>query len=411
MIQTLRKKFIVTAMIAVSVLLVLMLVLFNGMNGLTNRRETAQLLEMLARNEGPGNPEHHNLFPALPGPEEEKVLKPNEENSRMSALYFSVRQTETGWQADVSRIADVTEAEAVAMAEKWFSAGSKEGIDGKYRYRFSKAPTGKNQCVALDISQHRQGMLRVLLLSLSAGLLCWLAMLLLVVLLSKKAIAPLAENIEKQRRFVTDAGHELKTPLAIILANTEAMELHNGETKWSRNIRTQTQRLNGLTQSLLALAQADENRTVNRERVDFSALIKEQLAMFEEPAKQKGLVFNPAISPAVACKGNGQQLATMLSVLIENAVQYAPAESRVDLALFAMEKGAVLQIRNQCDPLPDCPPEKLFDRFYRGDAARNQQSGGCGIGLSVAKAIADAHGGSLPARYQGDFILFEFKLS
>lgn len=412
MIRTLQKKFILTAMVAVSVLLVLMLGLFNGMNLITTHRENLRLMEILGRNEPMREHGPEEQLPALPGADQPGHFRPNDENTRMSAVYFTARQTAEGWQTDISRIADVTEEQAAKLAQKWLDSGKLTGTEGNFRYRIQKDPFGGLQCIGLDLRTQRYNALRVLLLSLAAGAVCWLAMLLLVILLSKKAIDPLAQNMEKQRRFVTDAGHELKTPLAIIQANTEAMELHTGENKWSRNIRSQVERLNRLTQSLLILARADEGQpTLKGETVAFSDLLTEQLVVFEAPAAAKELTFRGSLAPGLTCKGDVGQLATMLSTLLDNAVQYAPAGTVISVTLSSEERGLVLQLQNQCDPLPACPPEKLFDRFYRGDAARTQQKGGCGVGLSVAKAIADAHGGSLTARYQEDSILFEFKIS
>ena len=143
--------------------------------------------------------------------------------------------------------------------------------------------------ICLDVSSQQRSVATVLLVSTLIGLLCWLAMLMLVILLSKKAIRPIAVTLEKQKQFVTNAGHELNPPLAILLANTDALELHQGETKWSRNIRTQTVRLNGLMQNLLVLAKMDEGRgSLPTSEFSFSLLIEEVLDFYREAAAVKG---------------------------------------------------------------------------------------------------------------------------
>lgn len=225
-------------------------------------------------------------------------------------------------------------------------------------------------------------------------------MLLLVIFLSRRAIRPIAENIQKQRQFVTDAGHEIKTPLAIILANTDAMELHNGENKWSRNIRSQVVRLNGLMQNLLTLARADEEKKiVNPEYFDLSDLLENLLASFEEPMRTKELVLQKDIHTDTLLCANKDQIASLLSVLIDNAVKYSAANGTVSICLTNSEKRVALHIENECEALPPCAPSQLFDRFYRADTARTQKNGGYGIGLSAAKAIVEAYRGEITAQY------------
>ena len=184
----------------------------------------------------------------------------------------------------------MTEEEALYIAGEIYRNGAQSGYTGNFRYQVAHALDGRSSLViCLDVSSQQRSVATVLLVSALIGLLCWLAMLMLVILLSKKAIRPIAVTLEKQKRFVTNAGHELKTPLAILLANTDALELHQGETKWSRNIRTQTVRLNGLMQNLLVLAKMDEGSgSLPTSEFSFSLLIEEVLDFYREAAAVKG---------------------------------------------------------------------------------------------------------------------------
>lgn len=220
-------------------------------------------------------------------------------------------------------------------------------------------------------------------------------MLLVVLLLSKRAIKPIAVNLERQKQFVTDAGHELKTPIAIILANVEALELLGGESKWSRNIREQAARLNGLTQNMLTLAKADEARKVATTEFSLSLLTAEYAEMFREPMSMRAITLDAEIAEGVTVRAVRADTARVLSILLDNAARYAKEGSTVRLSL----RGTCLRIENECDALPNCPPEKLFDRFYRADGART--GGGYGIGLSAAEAILVAVGGTVTAEYIG----------
>ena len=249
----------------------------------------------------------------------------------------------------------------------------------------------------------RGNILNVLLASCGGGVFCWLLMLLLVFLLSKRTIRPIAENMEKQKQFVTNAGHEIKTPLAIIMANTYAMELHNGENKWSRNIRAQTVRLTGLMQNLLTLSKMDEDGVVlPMTEFSFSLLLEEVLDTFYEMAKAKRVSVQVDLQEKLFVKANRESLMQLVSILMDNAVRYTPVNGTISVLLQKKERGVCFQVKNTLDSASDIELDRLFERFYRGNAARTQETGGYGIGLSAAKAIVDAHKGKISAYYENN---------
>ena len=419
MIRTLKRKFIVTAMIAVTVLLVTLLGAVNIVNAWTTSRDTARQLEDLLRMETQGPPAlPEGEAPAAqgeepPGPREQRggeegprgfMGESFDDNSRLSAVYF------TAWVRDgavtrtlVERISDVTDEEAAALTVSVLASGKSEGRVENFRYASAPTTEGETLYVFLENSGRRNAVLRVAALSALAGLGGWLLMLGLVVLLSKSTIAPIAENMARQRQFITDAGHELKTPLAIIRANAEAMELISGESKWSRNIKAQADRLTELTRDLLTLARADESPAPESLKpVDLSALTEKSAQMFQASMERRGLTLDAVLAPGITVRGDEAQLGNLCSILLDNAVKYAPEGSTLQLRLSAGEKSCVLRLENACEALPGCPPERLFDRFYRADEARTQGSGGFGIGLSAARLIAQRHRGRLEAEYPAE---------
>lgn len=416
MIRTLKRKFIMAAMVAVTVLLVTILGILNLVNAWSTRQESLRLLDNLIQMETQIPPElpEGESFPTFP--EGERPFRGGEdrdrgfmmgqltENDRMSAVFFVVRMQDgsvTG--TDLSRISAVSEAEAAALAEAASATGKTEGSVDNYRYATAQAGTGETVYVFLEVSNRRNAVLRVAALSALAGFAGWLLMLGLVVLLARRTIAPIAENMDRQRQFVTDAGHELKTPLAIIQANTEAMELIQGENKWSRNIKAQTARLTELTRNLLTLARAEEIPAQGSfASVDFSDLTTKTAQMFQTPMEQKGLSLEAETEAGISVRGQEAQLSNLCSILFDNAVKYATEGSVLRLRLRAEEKTCTLRLENRCDKLPDCPPERLFDRFYRADAARTQSTGGFGIGLSAAQVIVLQHRGRLEAEYPAE---------
>lgn len=230
----------------------------------------------------------------------------------MGARYFYVRFDADGAvvQTNVSHILAVTEEEALSIARAVYQGGSESGYTDSFRYQVAHALDGRSSLViCLDVSSQQRSAATVLLVSALIGLACWLAMLLLVILLSKNAIRPIALTLEKQKQFVTNAGHELKTPLAILLANTDALELHLGESKWSRNIRAQTVRLNGLMQNLLVLAKMDEGGgSLPASEFSLSLLTEEVLDFYQEEAAARGIGLGCAIQPEVTLRANRESI-------------------------------------------------------------------------------------------------------
>lgn len=408
MIKTLQRKFVFTAMIAISVLLLLLLGAINTVNILTVEHQTDRKLTMLAENE-----ENPNNTPKRPDdkPPKEPLGQKNKYDDFLSSNFFVVQfdEKENIVCTDISRMPSIDADAARTIAQKVRQENSPSGQMGRFQYVLRERHMGSGTvAVFLDISGERDSCIRILLLSIAIGLICWLMMLLLIILLSKRAIRPIAENMEKQKQFVTNAGHEIKTPLAIIQSNTEAMELYNGENKWSRNIKAQTARLDTLTKNLLTLARMEENSSnLKISNFSLSQLLTEQTAPFAESLSLRSITMDTHIQPEVFFRANREHIAQLVSVLMDNATKYTNTGGSVAVSLEKSDKHVKMQFKNTCDPLPTVPPEQLFDRFYRADAARTQKSGGYGIGLSVAQSITEAYKGKISAQYEnGNTIAF-----
>lgn len=455
MVKTLQKKFIITAMIAITVLLVVTLGAVNVFNISRLQNEMNNTLTMLVENDGMrpgdnvGNPQLATVTDGMPEPpvtdgadqtrmelpvpetgatdnqpeppEAKNDKRPNlfnpeiSEDMAMAARYFLVRFDMDGKivYTDVNNISSVDEVAANAYAREVYASGKTSGKKEEFRYRVQASKDGRGtNIVFLNVSSDRQSILAVLLISSLIFVVGWGLMLLLVIALSKRAIRPIAENLEKQKQFVTDAGHEIKTPLAIILANTEAMELHNGESKWSKNIRKQTERLSGLMKNLLTLARMEEGTVpVVMADLDMSKLTKEVADSFVESAKLKQIELQTKIASDIKLHANREAMTQLLTILLDNAIKYSIEQADIVLTLAKRGKEVTLCCENTCEKLPDVEADRLFDRFYRSDAARTQKSGGYGIGLSVARAIVQNHKGKISAEYKdGNRIVFKVEL-
>lgn len=433
MVKQLQKKFIISAMLAVTILLVVLIGGINVFNYLTTSGDNDRLMEMLCYsfetstkwnadttdNTQPpqsingtqqnttgvsGNQNNPDFPPQDNGTKPPDDKKNNgfgrhDKNAVDSARYAAVAIDKNGniIRTDVTHISSFTEDEATAITEALKNTAAGTGTYSGFQYRISETKRAEGKVIILlDNGMQISSFFTVLFISVGAGIFGWLMMLLLVILLSRKTIAPVARSIEKQKQFVTNAGHEIKTPLAIILANTDAMELHNGENKWSKNIRAQTLRLSGLMQNLLMLAKMDESSTkLPMCEFDISTAAEDTVGAFIEPAALKGIMIEQNIKKGIRLSGNRDSIVQLMTVLLDNAVKYTESGGVIRAELYGNEKNITLSIANTCEPIDH--PEKLFDRFYRGDSARTQKNGGYGIGLSVAQAIAELHKGSITA--------------
>lgn len=414
MIGTLQKRFVITAMTAITVLILVIVLATGGLYTYNVYRNVRWMAEMLTDNDG------------LPQPGEDGVMEhgggkfPKGEGKRrltvdnaLSYRFFLVRFDEEGGisSTDVSRIYSVTEDEAAAMAQEAAEGGSTSGIKERFFY-YIKEKDGGRTAVFIDVSAQTASIVNLFVISLAIAAVCWLLMLLLVAALSRRTIAPIADNMKRQRQFVTNAGHELKTPLAIILANTEALELYNGQSKWTANIKAQTVRLSELMQNLLTLSKMDEaDVNLPMEQIDIADLIDMAESDYEEPARGKNIEIVCNVPHLDVC-GNRGSLIQLFGILFDNAVKYTPEGGKISVTAYRDGRSVVLEQSNSIDPGQAAEdPGIYFDRFYRQDSSRTQKGGGYGIGLSAAKAIAAANRADLSVRYKDeDTIVFKVKM-
>ena len=226
--------------------------------------------------------------------------------------------------------------------------------------------------------------------------------------LAKKIVAPLEESYQKQRQFISDAGHELKTPVSVVSANAELLARQIGDNLWLQNIQYENERMGMLVGQLLDLART-ENVTPQMERIDFSRLVAGETLPFESVAFEKELALSTAITSGIAVEGNGAQLKQLTSILLDNAIRHSKPAGEVRLTLTGDHGIAELSVINTGDEIPTEHRDKIFERFYRVDPARNGEDKHYGLGLAIAKAIVTAHHGHIELLcYNG---LVEFRVN
>ena len=312
--------------------------------------------------------------------------------------YFSVLVTDGEAQIiDLDHIASVEESQALAYGQSVAERGKTCGFYGDYRYRSVQTQDG-TMVVFVDCEAELNVFSSTLTVSVLMSLAGYAAVFLLVLLSSGVVLRPVRESYEKQKQFITDAGHELKTPLTIIDANVEILEMENGENEWTGSIHNQIHRLSGLTNQLITLARMDEeNGCLKKENFDLSEAVYDTAQGFTSVAQTRELRIELQITDALNYHGEESRIRQLTGILLDNATKYATQGSTIDVKLYKKGRQIVLEVSNEAQGLTPGDKPELFGRFYRSDASRSSKTGGSGIGLAVAQAIVTAHKGTIRA--------------
>ena len=246
----------------------------------------------------------------------------------------------------------------------------------------------------MDNTIMQESMTSLFRYTLVFGSIAIIALFFVAVSLARRIVKPLEESYQKQKQFISDAGHELKTPVSVVNANAELLAREIGENQWLANIQYENERMGKLVGQLLELART-ENISVQTEHLDFSRLVGGETLPFESVAFENGLLLNCDIENGLFVDGNGSQLKQLVSILLDHAICHGDCGKEVTLQLRKEHSYAKLSVVNDGDPIPPEQQEHLFDRFYRVDSARNGEDRHYGLGLAIAKAIVTAHKGKI----------------
>lgn len=401
MIKKLRRKVVLLTMTSLSVLLALVVTAMNVINYGFIVENADDVLTYVNQNDGRFPDKHKEKITPTDALVKPPVNKRINDETEYESRFFSVVLTEGGGVVlvDTGKIAAVNSDGAVAMAREALSGGRARGFSGIYRYAVMRCADGLVRVTFLD-SRHGLENFRYFL-NVSVGLtLTALAIALVVVFfLAGRFIRPIAESYEKQKRFITDAGHEIKTPLTVINANAELLECDFGENESIEDIKDQTKRLTALTEKLVYLARMEENdKSLPKETFSLTALAEEMIPAFAHLAQAQGKAFRADLRPEISFHGNEEMIGRLISLLLDNAVKYASPGGEITAALTKQGRHILFSVSNPTEGnVKKEDLGHLFERFYRADGSRNSETGGHGIGLSTAKAITEQHGGKIKA--------------
>lgn len=391
MIKKLRIKLIVSSMVS----LLLVLCVIEGIVGVLNYkkivRDADRVLEVLEENSG--------TFPKKIPFDQNKNRPFMSPEVPYESRYFSVLFNDEGEVVFINteKTVSIDTMEAIEYAENVWEKQRNRGFYKNYRY-LRYPYKGGEQIIFLNCDRQLDTFKSFLLTAFGVSVLGLLSVLILMIYFSSKIVKPFSDNYEKQKRFITDAGHELKTPLTIINAETEILEMDYGENEWLKDIQSQTKRLADLTNALILLSKMEE-RQEKEMKIEFplSDIVEEECHVFQALAKVCGKTLSSSIAAKISMKGDEKAIRSLVTILLDNAVKYANEKGRITVTLEKQKNRIYLSVFNTTEYISKEQISHLFERFYRTDSSRNSQTGGYGLGLSIAAATVSAHKGKITA--------------
>ena len=406
MLKKIQRRFILAAMAAFGTVMLLILAGINAVNYYRTTSMQDHLAMQLLTHERTARSEPE----APPPPVREKRGRDSE--TAFMTRFFTVHCDADGGIKEVLRdyISSVDEETAKAYAQAVLLKGREKGYYKNYRYLVSRSEKGIS-VLFLNTSIQLQSMRTLLFVSLATGVCSLLMVFFLTLLFSRRAVMPYMKNIEQQKRFITDAGHELKTPLTSIATSADIAAMEHEGDEWIDNIRRQAARLTKLVGDMVALSRLDEETPFpEKSRFSVSEAAWEIAEPFAVLAKAEGKSYSQHIEENLTLYGDRASIQRLISILLDNAVRYSDG-GEIQMRIYRRRGRVCIEVSNTCD-LPDVSDlDRLFDRFYRPDASRSAATGGTGIGLSMVRAIAETHGGTATVQSaDGKMICFKVVL-
>ncbi|WP_314680863.1 HAMP domain-containing sensor histidine kinase [uncultured Granulicatella sp.] len=386
MFQQLQKSFVKNAMLSFSLVLVIVLVLLNGIYYQQTIEQIDRVATMLI--------DHNGTFPDAPSTnppvnflEELTTLgtewkKDDQLSTRYAVITFSNQQIQS---INRTNLVSVDEEVLKKQTQEIISGNVQSGWIQKLRFRLSKG-NEESLLVFVDANKEIQQIKRLLIVSILVFLICLIGIYGLIRFSSKRAIQPFVDNVKKQQQFISNASHEIKTPLAVLSANNDLLAMMGTENRCIDSNRRQIKRLNALVEQMLLLARYDESQSsIVTEKIDLIQISKEIIDDVSPILQEKGLSVQFQGELSCVVNADKSSIQELIRILIDNAMKYTVIDKVITIKVSA----GVFCIANQTESMKEEQVNQLFDRFYRVDTSRNRTTGGSGLGLSIAQKIAE----------------------
>ena len=407
MFRKLKIRFILLASAAIVCILLTMIAVLNSVRFLQTNGEIQAVLNILSANNGD--------FPSV----EETAESLQNDRITIDTIYqyryFSVvyNEDKTLYSTNLDHLSNLSKEQALSYANKVIKNSRSSGVfkvGGQfYSYQITQdSKTKRYLLVVLDSTNYLESRNDFFWLSIQLCFYSFIFFVLVVSGFSNFAIRPYIKNYENQKRFITNAGHELKTPLAIISANTELQELMTGENEWTESTKDQVKRLSNLINQMVVLARLEEQPDVTLVDVNFSEVVKKVAGNFKSVIEKVGKKYEIKLQEDIHVKATEDELYELVSILIDNACKYCDEDGQIFVTLTKAKRGkrARLTVANSYADGNNVDYSRFFDRFYREDESHNQKQPGYGIGLSMAESLVRIFKGRIWVSYKKGLIGF-----
>lgn len=287
---------------------------------------------------------------------------------------------------------------------------SNEGYVGKYIYKVRKIGLNGKEITLIESEDTIKGLKTTIIVSIIIGALGLIIICIIAKKISKTIVKPVEDSFEKQKQFVSDASHELKTPLAVIEANADVLQDKVGENKWITYIQKEVQSMNKLVNDLLVLARMENTKISKNQKFDLSKEVQMSVSVFESMIYEKKIELETNIIDGIEFNGDKEDIKHIISIILDNAIKHTEENGKIIVNTLKEKNSVKIEIKNQGEPIPEEEREKIFERFYRVDKARNRNEKRYGLGLSIAKGIVDKYNGSIYATSKDGFTIFVVKI-
>lgn len=406
MIKELRRKFIFISGISIFLVFVGIFVLISAFSMAQMDRTMDTLTDAISSNDGVFPDFEPSDRPAPLFSDAEVITAETRFSTRFFMVWLDGKDEVTRMNTDA--IASLSEDEVEEYAAQALEKGAQRGWVLEYRYKVTETDEGV-AIVFVNGSSNQNITNRLLLTAFLVLFGSAVLILALTVILSKRAVRPVAESYEKQKQFITDANHELKTPLTLILSNLDIVESELGKNEWLDDIRSEGERMGLLINQLVALCRMDESEShLTLAPFDPSEAVSDTVSEFQTLAAERDQTLTARVEPGISYRGDEALVRRLAAILLDNAVKYCDPGGDIRVELF-QRRHPVLVVENTYAQVDRLELDKLFDRFYRADPARTF-TGGFGVGLSIAQSIARSHRGSIHVYRKKERIGFRAEL-
>lgn len=406
-IQNLRKKFIRVAMASFILVILLVGTLINFLNYMITQREIWWSLEQLTDLQAAVDEPYDESQPFPDMPSISEVFSSEFRNNTFYILTYDAEGVENSLYT--SRGNAYSERVIRENAAEIISIEKSEGRFGMFYYKKTADDDGNSILVIMDSSYVIFARIRLLYASIAVGAISVLAALLLVIRFSGKMIRSEIESSKRQIQFLTNVSHELKTPLAVIRSNAEMEEMTSGETEWTQSTIRQVDRMSGLIGNLVMITKTKEMEKASIKAINASNVVSQTTKEYSAMAESLEKCLQEQIEPEIELSVDESKLRQLAVLLLDNAVKYCDQGGEITVSLERLKKGknkARLTVSNTYAKGAGIDCSRFFDRFYREDISHNIDTGGYGIGLSIAESICEQFGGSITAQWENGMISF-----